>query len=103
MPRDLKQVRVPLGQIVRAVVLVFQSGAVVFCKVLSYLISLLMDVTPVNDDMCFIILKLETDPKWCISCLHSAQLICLWGPAPTSPIIATRRILSFELVNILLA
>ena len=44
------------------------------------------------------------DPKWCISCLHSAQLICLWGPASTwtSPI-ATSRILSVELVNILIA
>ena len=30
-------------------------------------------------------------PKWCISCLHSAQLICLWGPAPTRPIATEAR------------
>ena len=47
--RHLEQVRVPLGQGVRAVRLVSQSGAVVFRQVLRYLVPLLVDVAPVKD------------------------------------------------------
>ena len=45
----LEQVRVPLGQGVRAVRLVSQSGAVVFRQVLRYIVPLLVDVAPVKD------------------------------------------------------
>ena len=37
-----------LSQVVWAVLLVFQSGTIVCCQIFTYLLSLLVDVAPVN-------------------------------------------------------
>ena len=56
---DLEQVRVPLSQGVRAIKLVFQSGAVVLRQVLGNLTPLLVDVAPAKD----IHLQLPNNPQ----------------------------------------
>ena len=126
--RHLKQVGVPLSQVIRAVCLVFYGWTVIVRQVLCDCWALLMNVSSKNktdtlkevvhyNESLHVSLVSESSashtnqhkhqvgcgymwvaycrfrsdeeeliyPKWCISCLHSVQLISRWTPALTRP------------------